>query len=819
VPLWQPFQVYPGWVLKNYRGIKMAPQKFSNFQQFPLFRIRPLIALLHILMMFVLLTPDGALSADKEDDASGGAHEIVAELSDEQVRRLLIEELQKTGSYSEDEGTSLISKGIFSGMLARLENLTGTLYWRISALQLNYVKVPHDIAKAVDYLTERKGIIHFGKILGVLLVIFAAGFGVEKFIGKFTYNKSKWFEIVPSISGLAKLWGAVLKILPSLIGLLLFTGVCLILFLPFFGTEGSGIRPLFVALMAVIITGWLISSFSRMFCSPAWPALRLLPLDDQGAAYLHRSLVLFGWVLPSGYIAIMLLKYAGTWGDSLVLLIIAYGTVVILMFGVMVWRHRTYVASRIRGCIADNCEGIGWFADLFASIWHLMALAYLFIVWFLWSGRLILLGLGFDKAFVISLMIVPIYLIIDRAGNWVISAIIGSLQKGQEPIDGKKANGTESKESQMEIADEAGSLPIARRITRTAIIIGLLLWLLDIWGVEVPFSERIVDVGFNILVTLVLALVAWRILNSFISRKLEDTKSDAEEEADQADDEWGGTATLDRSYTLLPILRKFIGIVLVVMVTLIVLSSMGINIGPLLAGAGVAGLAIGFGAQKLVADVLSGIFYLVDDAFRVGEYIQAGGVSGSVEAITLRNVMLRHHRGMLQIVPFSDLGSITNFMRGGIIVKFNLQFPYDTNVDKVRKIIKKVGKAMLDDPEMGSDFIQPVKSGGVREMGDSVMTIRVKFTAKPGAHFVIRREAYKRITEALEAKGLHYAHRKVIVEVAQANASGAAPSSQQPHDSTGSNSPGLSKDEVLEAGAAAAAESLLNKKQEKKSQT
>ena len=101
------------------------------------------------------------------------------------------------------------------------------------------------------------------------------------------------------------------------------------------------------------------------------------------------------------------------------------------------------------------------------------------------------------------------------------------------------------------------------------------------------------------------------------------------------------------------------------------------------AGAGVAGLALGFGAQKLVADVLSGIFYLVDDAFRVGEYIEAGGVSGSVEAITLRNVMLRHHRGMLQIVPFSDLGSITNFMRGGIIVKFNLQFPYDTNIDKV----------------------------------------------------------------------------------------------------------------------------------------
>lgn len=172
------------------------------------------------------------------------------------------------------------------------------------------------------------------------------------------------------------------------------------------------------------------------------------------------------------------------------------------------------------------------------------------------------------------------------------------------------------------------------------------------------------------------------------------------------------------------------------------------------------GIAIGFGAQKLVSDVLSGLFCLLDDAFRVGEYIEAGSITGAVEKITLRNVMLRHHRGMLQIIPYSDLGAITNFMRGGIVVKFNLQFPYDTDVDVVRKVIKRVGIAMLDDPEFGKNFIKQVKSQGIREVGDSILTIRVKFTAKPGTHFVIRREAYRRITEALAAKGIHYAHRR-----------------------------------------------------------
>jgi moderate conductance mechanosensitive channel len=227
-----------------------------------------------------------------------------------------------------------------------------------------------------------------------------------------------------------------------------------------------------------------------------------------------------------------------------------------------------------------------------------------------------------------------------------------------------------------------------------------------------------------------------------------------------------------------------------VMVILIILSSIGVNIGPLLAGAGVVGLAIGFGAQKLVSDVLSGIFYLLDDAFRVGEFIQAGSVTGSVEAITLRNVMLRHHRGMLQIVPHSDLGTITNFMRGGIVVKFNLEFPYDTDVNVVRKIIKKVGKKMLEDPEIGPDFIKPLKSQGVREIANSVMVIRAKFTAQPGKHFVIKREAFRLISESLAAKGIHYAHRKVIVEV--------------PNLEEKKNPPGVDQvRQIVEAGAAA----------------
>jgi moderate conductance mechanosensitive channel len=323
-------------------------------------------------------------------------------------------------------------------------------------------------------------------------------------------------------------------------------------------------------------------------------------------------------------------------------------------------------------------------------------------------------------------------------------------------------------------SEEDKAVVLARRnsiIARTYLIFrlvvaGILLtWIVSLWGYNIPYAGHAVKTLFETLLTLALALFCWRFASAYIEKKIREAVP--EEEAcskEEGDDEFGGAKQRGRSHTLLPMLRKFIGTVLVVMVALLVISSLGVNIGPLLAGAGVVGLAVGFGAQKLVCDVISGFFFLLDDAFRVGEYIQTGSIRGTVEAITLRNVMLRHHLGMLQIVPHSDLGAVTNYMRGGIVMKFPLEFSYDTDINKVRKIIKQVGIQMLEDPDLKDGFIQPIKSQGVNEITNSVMVIRVKFTAKPGKQFIIKREAFRRITEALSARGIHYAHRKVIVD-------------------------------------------------------
>jgi small-conductance mechanosensitive channel len=205
---------------------------------------------------------------------------------------------------------------------------------------------------------------------------------------------------------------------------------------------------------------------------------------------------------------------------------------------------------------------------------------------------------------------------------------------------------------------------------------------------------------------------------------------------------------------------------IVVIAGMVILSEMGIDIGPLFAGAGVVGLAVGFGAQTLIRDMFSGAFFLLDDAFRRGEYIDLGSVKGNVEKISIRSMQLRHHLGPLHTIPFGEIQHLTNYSRDWVMMKLPLRVTYDTNVEKVRKLIKKLGTELMEHPELGDKFLEPLKSQGVFKMEDSAMIIRVKFMTKPGDQFMIRKLVYTRIQEIFAENGIKFAHREVTVRVA-----------------------------------------------------
>ena len=691
-------------------------------------------------------------------------------------------------------------------LLQKIEDASGFASDRIVAAITHIRHIPDEFVQVFKQLTGGKPIIPFSGTVLAILFIMAAGIVLELLFKRYTAGFYRQIESIPQLGEIQKLWSAILRIVTDLLGLFIFTLFSLVLFLLIYGTGRSNARLIFIALLIALLGSRLVTALSGTLFSPTTTRLRLIELSDATAGYLHRKLVLLARIIAFGWVFCRVIYRLGSTVETFLLMIIAVGSIVIALLAAMVWNNRQAVSLSISGVTASGGER-GWLTAQFAAIWHILALGYLFIVWLLWSGRLIIFQSGGRSTFFISLLIVPIFLIINRLAQWVVTSIMGKAPIQQDTSHPQNASADETTEIRIDIED-CRYLLVARKTVKAFIFLALAFWLFSIWGLRLPLGEKLTRATFDILVTLALAHIFWRIANRFINRKLQETLP-AEVQDEDPGDAWGTAATLDRSHTLLPMLRKFIGSVLVTMVVMIVLSSIGVNIAPLLAGAGVVGLAVGFGARKLVSDIFSGFFFLMDDAFRVGEYLKSGNVSGVVEKITLRNIFLRHHRGMLQIVPYSDLGAITNFMRGGLVEKFNLQLPYDTNIDKVRKIIKKVGQKMLEDEELGPHFIKPMKSQGVKEVGDSVMTFRVKFTARPGKQFLIRREAFKLITNALEKEGIPFAHRKVIVDYSEpstAKANGNSKTSQtQPSSS------------LTKAGAAAAFKTMLE--EENKEQT
>jgi small-conductance mechanosensitive channel len=212
-----------------------------------------------------------------------------------------------------------------------------------------------------------------------------------------------------------------------------------------------------------------------------------------------------------------------------------------------------------------------------------------------------------------------------------------------------------------------------------------------------------------------------------------------------------------RLLTLLPLMRTTLAIAFVTLFSLSALWTLGIEIAPLLAGAGIFGLAIGFGAQTLVRDVISGVFFLIEDVFRIGEYIESGtSTKGTVEHISFRTVALRHHNGPLSFVPYGLLGTVRNDSRDWVIDKFNIPLPLSVDSEKIRKMIKGIGEDLALDPELGPLIREPLK-GKLYRVDPGVKIFRCKFMTTPGCQFDVRTAALKRIEAALVEAGISFA--------------------------------------------------------------
>ncbi|MBY5383163.1 mechanosensitive ion channel family protein [Rhizobium leguminosarum] len=287
-------------------------------------------------------------------------------------------------------------------------------------------------------------------------------------------------------------------------------------------------------------------------------------------------------------------------------------------------------------------------------------------------------------------------------------------------------------------------------------------------------TTRLIRAGIRIVIVLLVTDVIWKLASTLIDSQMAVASRSA-----QAGHQDGPDARRrQRLNTLLPILRNVLFLAIGAVGFLMILDAVGIQIGPLLAGAGVVGIAVGFGAQTLVKDMISGVFYLFDDAFRIGEYIQAAKYKGTVEGFSLRSIRLRHHRGPVTIVPFGELGAVQNLSRDWVIDIITLTLNYDSDLEEVRKTIKRIGVELLEDAELGPNIIEPLKMQGIEQMADYGVQIRLKFMTKPGEQFGVRRKALAMLKKTFAEKGIQFATPTVHVSGGPADAAATAAASE-----------------------------------------
>jgi small-conductance mechanosensitive channel len=484
------------------------------------------------------------------------------------------------------------------------------------------------------------------------------------------------------------------------------------------------LREVVLAYLLVFLIIRLTLVLGRILFAPGAERFRVIPMATTTARFWFVwSTILVGW-FAFVRISLDVLALLGVSPPARYLVGLVCGVVLVGLSLYVVWRH----PARESGERISGGARVGaWLLSL-----------YLVVVW-------LLLFTGSPTPFYVgvTLLLLPIAI---RCADLAVKHML-------RPADGEAAD----------VAVPSLAAVTIGRGLRAGLLIGgayLIAWFLGLDVAAMTMSDtmatRVLRGVINAVVILLLADFAWHLLAAWIDCKLVEAGEVGQPDTDEA-------RRRARLRTLLPILRNLLLVVLVTMAVLMALSALGVQIGPLIAGAGVVGVAIGFGAQTLVKDIISGMFYLLDDAFRVGEYIVSGSYKGTVESFSLRSIKLRHHRGYLYTVPFGELGAIQNMSRDWVIDKITVSVVYDTDLDKAKRVIKEVSKQIMADPELAPNIIEPLKMQGVEQFGEFAIQLRLKMMTKPGEQFVIRRRAYAMIKKAFDANGIEFALPTVTV--------------------------------------------------------
>ncbi len=524
------------------------------------------------------------------------------------------------------------------------------------------------------------------------------------------------------------------RFLLDIVPVVVFAALCYALLGTPLANHGTA-RLVILAVVNATILLQAVTSFTRMCVAPTAPRLRLFHMSDESAAYAVRwvrrivAVAVFGYAFTE--VALLFGLYAIA-HDALLKIV---SLVVHVMLVVVVLQSRASVAKRIRA--RSGARGaMSVIRNRLARSWHYIAIFYIVALWLVWAFEV---TNGFSRLvrfFVATVLVVTVARLVGIAA---VGAIDRALRIS--PDLSSRYPGLESR------ARSYG--PVARVVVSAVVTLAAILVLFEAWGIDSlswfasgALGGRLLTAGATIGVVIVASLLIWELVNVGIERHLERLAREAQ------------AARSARLRTLLPMMRTALFVAITLISGLMILSQIGVNVAPLLAGAGVIGLAIGFGSQKLVQDIITGLFLLLENAMQVGDVVSLGGLSGTVENLSVRTIRLRAVDGAVHIIPFSAVTTVTNMTRDFSYAVLDVSVGLNEEPDAISDVLRDLVRTMRDEPRWQSALRDELEVMGVDKFIDLAWVLRIRVKTLPSQRWAVGRELNRRIKYCFDDRAI-----------------------------------------------------------------
>ncbi len=490
--------------------------------------------------------------------------------------------------------------------------------------------------------------------------------------------------------------------------------------------------------------GWLLVD---MVLASRAPGVRLLQLGDGTARFLTRW---WSWLLAIPVAAICIAD-VGRILDLPDQAALAVVRAVVLaehvLLAVLIWQVRRPVAASLQPPKRLRRRSLGRLLARIANRWWIVALFFDGALWVVWAARI---RGGY------ALML---HLFLESYGVILAVRLVGIMLLGGLDRMFRMAPDTELGHPGLERRANR-YYPVLRRLLTWALVAAGVVGLLQAWGVPAfaffthgTIGRRLLSAIVTILVALAVGVTVWEMVNGTLDRQIERYR-----DTDQL-------PRATRLQTLLPILRTLLLVVLGTILALTALSEIGVDIAPLLAGAGIVGVAVGFGSQKLVQDFITGIFLLVENAMQVGDTVTVAGITGTVEHISIRTLRLRGGDGAIQIIPFSSVSTVANMSRDYAVAAVSVSIAFSEDTDRVCGLLTAIGADLRGEAPFADMILGDFALNGVDSLGEYAVAISGTVRCTVGGRWPVQREFNRRLRERFASLGiaLPQAHKAIVV--------------------------------------------------------